>query len=255
MLELFVIAALTIITYMSGWFVVSILLRRNDIVDLAWGPGFLLVALASMYYMNNFSDKVLLVTALVAVWAVRLALHIIPRLRSKTEDFRYRQWRRQWGKWVYVRSFLQIFLLQGLFMLVISNGVIINAHQSSAFVWYNGLGLVVWVIGFVFETAGDRQLDEFLANPANKGKIMTSGLWRYTRHPNYFGEVAQWWGIFLIVLPSVYWYPALVSPLTITLLILFVSGIPLLEKKFADKPGYKEYARRTSVFIPLPPKK
>jgi steroid 5-alpha reductase family enzyme len=173
---------------------------------------------------------------------------------GKPEDFRYASWRKQWGNQVMLRSFFQVFMLQGLLLLLVSASITINAFQSSELVWWNWLGVVVWAGGFLFETISDHQLTTFLNNPNNKSKIMDYGLWRYSRHPNYFGEVTQWWGLWLVVLPSTYWYVALLSPVTITLLILFVSGIPLLEKKFASRPGYKAYAKKTSVFIPLPPR-
>lgn len=240
---------------MSIWFVISLIAKRNDVVDMAWGPGFVVIALAMMLQYNNYSGKAGLLFLLVVLWATRLSIHIWPRLKHKTEDFRYAQWRRDWGKFVYVRSFLQVFLLQGLLMVVIASGIIMNAVSGSSFAGFNWLGLLVWMAGFGFETVGDYQLSSFLKHPANRSKIMTKGLWRYSRHPNYFGEVTQWWGILLIVLPSAYWYLALISPVAITFLILFVTGIPLLEKKFMKKPGYKEYARRTSSFIPLPPKR
>ncbi len=255
MTEAFIFASLVILAYMSGLFLISVVIKRNDLADLGWGPGFLVLAIAVAAQTNQPSAKVWLVTGLVLLWALRLAIHIWPRLRRKSEDFRYAEWRRQWGKLVYVRSFFQVFILQGVLMLLVGAGIVVNAHQASDLAWYNWLGVAVWAFGFLFETIGDRQLTQFLGNPANKGQIMDRGLWRYTRHPNYFGEVTQWWGILLVVLPSDYWYVAAISPLTITTLILFVSGIPLLEKKFAGKPGWKEYATRTSVFIPLPPRK
>jgi steroid 5-alpha reductase family enzyme len=255
MTEAFIFAATVVISYMSGLFIVSAVIKRNDLADLGWGPGFLVLALSTAFWGGQSSAKIWLVTSLVFLWSMRLAIHILPRLRRKDEDFRYAQWRRQWGRLVYVRSFFQVFMLQGLLMLLVGASIVVNAQSSSDITWLNWLGVAVWVFGFVFEAVGDRQLSQFLSKPASKGKIMDQGLWRYTRHPNYFGEVTQWWGLWLVVLPSAYWYVALVSPLTITILILFVSGIPLLEKKFADKPGWKEYTARTSPFIPLPRRK
>lgn len=255
MTEAFLFAAGVVLAYMSTLFVVSVLIKRNDLADLGWGPGFLVVAVATATQADQISAKILLVTSLVFLWALRLAIHILPRLRTKAEDFRYAEWRRQWGRLVYVRSFFQVFMLQGLLMLLVAASIVVNAQGSSELSWLSWLGVAVWGFGFLFETIGDRQLTQFLGNPANKGKIMDQGLWRYTRHPNYFGEVTQWWGLLLVVLPSAYWYVALISPATITILILFVSGIPLLEKKFAGKPGWKDYAVRTSPFIPLPPRR
>lgn len=255
MLETFIFSAGIVVLYMFVWFLISVVAKRNDVVDLAWGPGFLVIAITTMLYSHNYSQKAILISGLVAVWATRLFVHIWPRLRTKTEDFRYATWRKQWGKSVYFRSFFQIFILQGLLMILVAAGIVVNSHNSSLITWYNVLGIVIWTTGFMIETISDRQLASFLAKPTNQSRIMTSGLWHYSRHPNYFGEILQWWGLFLIVLPSTFWYVALLSPLTITFLIVFVSGIPLLEKKFATKPGYAEYANRTSVLVPLPPRK
>ena len=114
--------------------------------------------------------------------------------------------------------------------------------------------MVIWLIGFSFESIGDRQLREFIRHPANKGRIMDKGLWRYSRHPNYFGEVTQWWGIFIVArsLPESWW--TVIGPLTITVLILFVSGVPLLEEQYVGRDDFEEYKNRTSIFFPLPPK-
>ncbi len=117
------------------------------------------------------------------------------------------------------------------------------------------LGIIVWTIGFYFESVGDAQLKMFVSNPENKGKVMQTGLWRLSRHPNYFGEVTQWWGIWLITLTGITWWVGILGPLTITTLILFVSGVPLLEKKYAGRPEFEDYKKRTSVFFPLPPRK
>lgn len=253
--EVFIFVAIMVAIYMTGWFMIATVLKRNDVVDIAWGPGFVLVAVAAMVYAMESTPKAQLLLVLVSIWAARLAIHIWPRIRRKTEDFRYAAWRQQWGKLVYVRSFFQIFMLQGLLMVLVGAGIIVNATQSSGVEWYTWLGVVIWAFGFVFESLSDYQLTRFLRNNKDGAGLMTSGLWRYSRHPNYFGEITQWWGLFIIVLPSMYWYIALISPIVITLLIVFVSGIPMLEKKFRSKAGYQAYARRTSILIPWPPKK
>jgi steroid 5-alpha reductase family enzyme len=183
-------------------------------------------------------------------------LHIGWRNRSKPEDHRYRLWREEWGDSFLIRTFLQVFLLQGFLVLVISLPVTWSlTHNGPPFRSLDAVGFSLWLLGFLFEAIGDFQLLQFKSNPTNKGKIMTSGLWRYTRHPNYFGEVTLWWGIFIICfsVPGSYW--TVVGPLTITHLILKVSGTPMLEKRFADNPEYAEYVHNTSAFFPLPPKK
>jgi len=248
------ILALTLLGYMTFWFIVSIIKKRNDIADIAWGLGFVLMAWLS-FYLSDYSFKALLVNGLVTVWGLRLALHIYYRNKNKPEDSRYLEWRKTWKNF-YLRSFLQVFLLQGIFLFLISFPVMfINHAVSNSFGVLEIIGFLVWGLGFYFESVGDKQLKEFISNHANKGKLMDRGLWQYSRHPNYFGEVTQWWGIFTIALSIPGSLLTIIGPLTITILILFISGIPLLEKKYAGRPDWEEYKKKTSVFIPLPPKK
>jgi len=147
-------------------------------------------------------------------------------------------------------------MLQGLLMFLIALPfILLNDTQAQVNYVLLALGVLVFALGFTFESVGDAQLKAFLGDPANRGKIMGSGLWRYTRHPNYFGEATLWWGIFLIALSGGVTPFAVIGPVTITLLLLFVSGVPLLEKSMKDKPGYAEYAAKTSIFVPWFPKK
>ena len=192
---------------------------------------------------------------LVSIWGLRLAWHITSRNKGKTEDYRYLAWRRQWGKWFYLRSYAQVYLLQGFLLYLIALPVLaINNSMASPLRWLDLIGLVVWLLGFLFETVGDAQLAQFIKHSANKGKLMQSGLWAYTRHPNYFGEVTLWWGVWITSLSSTSNWLSVLGPLTITLLILKVSGIPLLERKMAKHPDFPAYKRRVSVFFPLPPR-
>lgn len=248
------ILALTLLGYMTLWFFVSIIKKRNDVADIAWGLGFVLIAWLS-YFLSDYSFKALLVNGLVTIWGMRLSLHIYNRNRNKPEDPRYMEWRKQWKNF-YIRSYLQVFLLQGIFLFMISLPVIFtNFSISSGFGILEIVGLIVWVIGFYFEVVGDKQLKDFISDPANKGKLMVEGLWRYSRHPNYFGEVTQWWGIFIIASSIPGSSYTVLGPITITILILYVSGIPLLEKKYSGRPDFEEYRKRTSLFFPLPPKR
>jgi steroid 5-alpha reductase family enzyme len=164
---------------------------------------------------------------------------------KKSEDFRYKQWRDTWGKWFYLRSFFQVYLLQGLLMIVIGYPFIHAAvyGADSQLGILSVLGVAVWCVGYFFEVVSDYQLDVFIKNPANKGAVMDQGLWQYSRHPNYFGEVTMWWGVWLITLPFPFGLYTIVSPLAITFLILNVSGVPLLEKKFAGNPKFEEYKK------------
>jgi len=245
---------------MTCWFCASVIKKRNDIADIAWGLGFIVVALYS--YSSNqassLSSKIVL--ALTCVWGIRLALHILTRNRGKHEDYRYAAWRKEWKQLFYIRSYGQVFLLQGIILLVVALPVILTTGLTNTIdisAWL-ACGILVWGIGFFTETTADWQLRRFLKSKPPKGSVLQSGLWKYTRHPNYFGEILQWWGIWLIMasttLPGELKLLGLLGPITITSLILFVSGIPLLEKKAMKNPAYVAYAKKTSKFIPWNPK-
>lgn len=231
--------------YMTGWFIVSRVLRRNDVADIAWGLGFILIVwLAGL--LAGFSSKAVLVNSLITVWGWRLARHIYLRNRVKKEDFRYKKFQRQ--------SYLRVYMVQGILLFIIAlPAVYVNLSGARLF-WVDFIGAGIWLFGFIFEAVADKQLAKFIGQPQNKGKLMTAGLWQYSRHPNYFGEVVQWWGIYLIALFVTGGWVTIIGPLTITSLILFVSGVPLLEKKYAGRPDWEDYKRRTSPFLPLPRK-
>lgn len=250
------ILGLVLFGYMSLWFVVSLLKKRNDVADTAWGLGFVLMAWASLAISGNINTRSLIVCALISVWGLRLSYHIHKRNRNKAEDYRYAEWRKSWGKWFYLRSYLQVYILQGaLLFLIVSPALLINKSASSDISYLDLIGILVWLTGFIFESVGDAQLARFISDPNNKGLLMQSGLWKYSRHPNYFGEITQWWGIWLIALNIAGGWMFVIGPITITFLILKASGIPLLEKKMSANPAFAEYKRRTSVLIPFPPKK
>lgn len=247
----FATLGLLLFGYMSLWFVFSVLRKRNDVADIAWGLGFVILAWVSFFLSGSSGVRGLLVCILVSVWGVRLAWHIYARNKNKPEDYRYVAWRKEWGRWFYARSYIQVYMLQGLLLfLIILPVLLIHKSGASSLGWLDLFGAAVWLFGFYFEVVGDAQLTKFIQNPANKGKLMTKGLWQYTRHPNYFGEVTQWWGIWLLALFVPYGGVAVVGPFTITVLILFVSGVPMLEKKMVQHPDFAQYKSSTSMFIP-----
>jgi len=247
--------AIIILGFVTFLFFISLIVKRNDIADVAWGTGIFLVALLS-YLTGPQNTVTAIITVLAGLWGLRLTLRIFLRNIKKGEDYRYKTWRDSWGKWFYLRSYFQVYVLQGFLMVVVGYSFVhVSVYGQNAELTVFGLiGLLFWVVGYFFEVVGDYQLDAFLKNPASKGKIMNRGLWKYSRHPNYFGEVTMWWGMWLIVVTLPFGWVALVSPLMITFLILKVSGIPMLEAKFADNPAFQEYRARTSAFFPLPPK-
>jgi steroid 5-alpha reductase family enzyme len=246
--------ALLILGYMTLWFIVSLIKKRNDVADTAWGLGFILICLF-LFLTQPLSPISALVYTLVTLWGGRLATHIALRSKGKTEDFRYKKWREEWGQYFLIRSYLQVYVLQGFFMLLIALPIVIAGIAPPQYInAFTIIGGLIWGIGFAFEAIGDYQLSIFIKNKPHKTDIMQTGLWRYTRHPNYFGEVLVWCGIFIITLPLQHGFWGIISPLTITFLLLYVSGIPMLEAKYKDNEAFQAYKRQTSAFFPMPPK-
>jgi steroid 5-alpha reductase family enzyme len=247
--------ALVILCYVTVLFGISLLIKRNDIADIGWGIGILLVGITSFFKQENTTVLMIFLLGLVTLWALRLSIRIFVRnIKKKKEDFRYKEWRDTWGTWFYVRSFFQVYILQGTLMILVAYPLVhVSVFDTGTFsITLLLIGSILWLFGFMFEAVSDYQLDRFIGNSENKGKLMRSGLWQYSRHPNYFGEVVQWWGIWCTVLSLPYGLYAVISPLVITFLILKVSGIPMLEKGLKEHPEFEEYKKTTSEFIPLP---
>lgn len=243
--------SLVIFLYMTIVFILAVIRKDNSIVDVAWGVGFIIIAVYSIIQSGEVDLRKMIVSLLVLLWGLRLSFHIMVRNSGKGEDFRYKAWRDSW-KFFFLRSFFQIFMLQGFFMLVISSPIwFINFSAGGPLGLWDSLGLFVFGFGFMFEVIGDYQLAEFRKDSANKGKIITTGLWSVTRHPNYFGEALLWWGICFYALGFPNGWYTLISPIVITLLLRFVSGVPMLEKKYANHPDWKEYKSKTAAFIPF----
>ena len=249
----YVLAALALFAWLVLWYVIALINKRNDVADVAWGLGFVFLAWLT-FYLSGGNDRAWVVNSLVTIWGLRLSWHIHARNHGKPEDFRYAQWRREW-KYFYVRSFLQVFLLQGFFLFIIAWPVMhVNLAVPASLHWLEYFGVGVWLIGFYFESVGDYQLKNFKKNPANRGKIITTGLWKYTRHPNYFGDAVQWWGVFMIACAVADGWITIVSPLLMTYLLRYVSGVPMLERKYAGNAEFEAYKKKTSIFFPMPPK-
>ncbi len=249
---------LCVLGFMSVMFVASRLIKRTDIVDAAWGPAFV-VAAGTAFVFNRFELELgynvqTLVTALVTIWAARLSYTITRRLLRKPEDQRYVELRKEWKRNMALNAYARIFVVQAVLATIISAAVIhINLSLPAELNAFAYIGLGIWLIGFFFEAVGDWQLKRHLADQKNKGKLMTRGLWAYTRHPNYFGEATMWWGIFIIALGVPYGWLGILTPVVITYLLLFVSGVPMTEKAFEGRAGWSTYKKRTSKFFPLPP--
>jgi steroid 5-alpha reductase family enzyme len=248
-----------IAVYVTLLWLLSLALRNASIVDIAWGPGFFVASVVyALLSEDGWSGRQYLVLALVGIWSARLAGYIFSRNAGHGEDYRYQKMREAAGGAFWWRSLLTVFFLQGALMWVISAPLLVAIHSDepdSLFVT-DFAGAAVWALGVTFEAVGDAQLARFKADPANKGKVMDRGLWRYTRHPNYFGEATLWWGYFVIAAGTPWGVAAIFAPALMTFLLVRVSGVALLERTIKKRrPGYEEYERNTSAFVPLPPRR
>lgn len=252
------IVFLAVLVWMTAAYVVARTARRMDVVDVAWSGAFV-VAAGTSFGLNMHGLRVgwnvqTVVTLLVVAWALRLGYHIARRLLSHKEDKRYVALRKKWRGFVALNMYVRVFFVQAMLATAISLAVIhINLAEPSPLGSWAFIGIVVWILGFGFEAIGDWQLRQHLAKSPKT--LMTSGLWRYTQHPNYFGESLQWVGIAIMALGTEFGWVGIISPLIITYLLLFVSGVPLTEKAFKGRRGWSAYKKRTSVFVPWLPRK
>lgn len=236
----------------------SIMIKNVSIVDIFWGMGYVIVNAFYVFMSGELTPRKGLILVLVTLWGLRLSIYLAIRNIGKGEDFRYQEFRRNYGpKRYWWFSYFQTFLLQGFFILFISLPLlgVSTGDPSGQLNLLDYLGILVWLIGFTFEAGGDYQLARFKRNPQNKGKVLDRGFWKYTRHPNYFGDSAVWWayGLFSLAAGG-YWQ--VIGSIAMTLLIIKVSGVALLEKTLnSSKPHYHEYIKKTSSFFPWFPKK
>jgi steroid 5-alpha reductase family enzyme len=250
-MDLIVNVAIVIWLYMTILFFISLIKKDNSIADIFWGLGFIVVAAFSLIRSGNLNQQTLVMNLLVVIWGLRLSVHVLLRNKGRGEDFRYKAWRDTWRFFV-LRSYFQVFILQGIFMLIVSAPVyFVNQYSDGTFHFIDYIAVILFLTGFYFESVSDYQLHLFKKNPANKGRIMTSGLWKISRHPNYFGEAIIWWGISFFALSFFQGWIMLASPLIMTFLLRFVSGVPMLEKKYNDHPDWNEYKQKTAPFVPF----
>lgn len=261
---IFGIFLLTVIILNSCIFLLAILLEDNSIMDIAYGPVYAAATFGTMLATNALGITAVVVSTLIGLWSARLSIRILRKNFGKPEDIRYRTWRETWKKkgdlYFIVRSYLQVFILQGIVISLVSIPVIIIIANPLTFNLYFLIsGTVVWLIGFFIETAADWQLDSFIKRKAvgtESSNLLTAGLFRYSRRPNYFGETLIWWGFCIIALPFTYGYLAIISPLILTYIVTKITG-PMLENIFIETYGdeYRAYQKQTSYFFPLPPRK
>jgi steroid 5-alpha reductase family enzyme len=242
-------AALAVATWL-----LSLALRNVSIVDSVWSLMFLAEGAIYARAEPTLTPRTVLMLILLTVWALRLAFHITWRNRGHGEDRRYQAIRARNQPHFEFKSLYLVFLLQAALAWIISLPLYGAVLGRAPLGWLDGLGAAVWALGFVFEAGGDWQLTRFKADPANRGKVMDRGLWRYTRHPNYFGDFAQWWGFYLIAVGAGAWW-SIPGPLLMSLLLMRVSGVTLLEQDIAERrPQYADYIRRTNAFFPGAPR-
>lgn len=236
---------------LTAW--ISWRVGRVSVVDVTWGLAFVAVALGLAVFSGQWLSWLLAV--LVTIWGGRLALHIHRRSRGHGEDPRYAAMLGDVGFGTVIRK---VFAVQGLAVFVVSLPLVCASTYDVRWAWLVGVGVALWLVGLVFEAVGDAQLAAYKRLPKeSKPPVMETGLWRYTRHPNYFGDACIWWGIWVAGALSVGWLPGLltiIAPIAMTYFLAFATGARLLERTMMKRPGYPEYAARTSMFVPLPPR-
>ncbi len=259
--SLFVLLGLNLVlavALMATVWLVSLRLRDVSIVDVAWGAAGALMAASAFFMANGALPRRLLVTGMTVIWGCRLAFHIGVRKRGKGEDFRYAAMRAKRPEAFPLRSLVTVFLLQAVLIWAITiPAQVAQVHDIPAnLTALDLLGLGLWLLGFGFEAVADLQLRRFLSDPENSGRVMDRGLWRFSRHPNYFGDSLVWWGIFLVAAATPMGWVTVFSPLLMTFFLMKVSGVPLLEEALAKRrDGYRDYMERTSPFFPWPPRR
>lgn len=257
-LPLTLLATLAAILAILGllW-ILSVWLRDASIVDPFWGTGFAIVALVALWLNGPpAAARSALIVALTVIWGVRLSLFLLWRNWGHGEDRRYQAMRERRGASFWWISLFTVFWLQALILWFVSLPIqaALAANLARPLGWLDAAGVAIWCVGLVFESAGDWQLARFKADPANAGRVMDRGLWRYTRHPNYFGDFCVWWGIYLVAAAGGAWWTVL-SPAVMSFFLMRVSGVTLLERTIVDRrPDYAAYQARTNAFFPGPPR-
>lgn len=244
-------------------FIVAQLKKDNSIMDIVYGPIFLVTGIATYIYTESTSMLALVILVATFIWSTRLGTRIYNKNKGMPEDARYAAWRTLWnqkGQWYFLlRSYLQINILQGIIIAIVSLPLILSLSFGETYsLPFVLAGVLVFAIGLAIESTADYQLDRFIARKklgVETANLMVTGLFKYSRRPNYFGETLIWWGLAIMVLPLPYGWLGLLSPLTITYIVTKVTG-PMLENIFIQKYGeeYLAYMKKTSYFIPLPPR-
>lgn len=253
---------LVMVLYFTLFFIIATLKKNYGLIDIAWGLGFVVIA-----WFHTLTTDITLtwfhyaLTFIVTLWGLRLTFYLTLRNWNKPEDFRYTNMKKNMKRFFYVQAYFKFFMLQMVFMLIISMPLHLFYYDTVTASTFNYalliIGLFIYLIGFYFESAADAQLKAFKKDPQNQGQIMTKGVWAWTRHPNHFGDFMVWWGFFMVTLTSTSSWILLtiIGPLFMSYLLRYVSGVPLLEKKYKDNEAYQQYAKTTPIFLPRRPRK
>ncbi len=256
MIVTILLSVLALFLYMILAFIVGTIKKNNGLIDCFYGSGYVVIAWTSLLLGGMFSLRQIIITIIVSIWGIRLSLYVTIRNWGKPEDYRYAAMRERYGDRVILKSFFRVYMFQGLIIFLVDFPVLfVNANNNLNLGLIDIIGISIWIIGFYFEAVGDYQLRKFLNDKNRTKKVMDQGLWKYTQHPNYFGEVTMWWGIYVISLMIPLGFVMIFSPVLITFMILKVSGVRLLNKRYEGDGEYADYKRRTSPFIPWFPKK
>ncbi len=232
--------------------------RRHQVIDAAWGMGFVVIATISFLLSAGHGDvgRRWLLLVLTALWGVRLAVYLAWRMRDGHEDPRYAAMLGVVGpERRNTYALKRVYLPQAIVLFLVSMVQQVGMFETGPLTWVAWLGVAVWVVGMFFEVVGDAQLAAFKADPSKRGTILDTGVWAWTRHPNYFGDTAVWWGLWLVTASSWPGVMTLLSPVLMTWALAFRTGKPLTESRMVDRPGFAEYVARTSGFLPMPPKR
>jgi steroid 5-alpha reductase family enzyme len=254
-----IITVLVVLAFFHLFYFIALFKKDFSIVDTAWGLSFLLIFLSGFISSpNELSSRLILLCGLVSIWALRLSGHIFYRnIKLGHEDYRYAQWREDWGEKANKVAYFRVFLLQAFLSLVMASPLILIHYypeKSPLGSLLDCIGLTLWALGLLLESIADFQKDRFKSIEANQGKVLKSGVWKYSRHPNYFGEALLWWGIFFIVVNHIPFYYAIIGPLVLHFFLLKVSGVSLLEKRYEGSTDYEKYKETTNAFLPWRPK-
>jgi steroid 5-alpha reductase family enzyme len=255
---LMVVSGAAILALVVFTWLLSLRLRDASIVDVAFVAGIVLVAWLAFAIAEGSAARKVLVVTLTTLWGLRLAGYITRRKLGEGEDFRYEELRQRYGERFPIVSLVVVFLFQGAGIWAVSLPVQTAQVPDSpqGLVLLDFVGIAVWSVGMLFESVADFQLARFRADPRNRGKVMDSGLWRYSRHPNYFGEFCIWWGLYAVALATVEAWWSIIGPLTMSFILIRLFGVPAMEPHLSrTKEGYEDYVRRTSAFLPKPPRR